>query len=328
MIVQTGSYLNNVGIVDIEFADGKITEKNAKLFTFEEAEALEEDEEVAEAIGKLEEENSAVTSVVVGKTKVKLEGEREVVRTGESNLGNLATDAMLDITGADVALTNGGGIRASIEPGEITMGDVLEVFPFGNYIVVKEIKGMDILNALEHGTKSYPEAAGSFPHVAGMSYKIDPSKEEGNRIVDLMIKGEPVDLNKTYNLATNDFMAIGGDGYEALAEGTLVGEYEALEEALIKYIEKLGEIDIEVEGRITALEEAPAEEPEVVAPEKPEEKPAPEVVEEQSYTVKSGDVLWKIAEQFKTTWEKLSEYNKLKNPHLIFPGQKILIPVK
>ena len=329
LLVQTGSYLNNIGIVDIEFADGKVAKKDAKLLTFDELEGLEEDKEIANAIAELDEENKSVTSVVVGKTKVKLEGEREVVRTGESNLGNLATDAMLDITGADVALTNGGGIRASIEPGEITMGDVLEVFPFGNYIVVKEIKGIDILNALEHGTKSYPEPAGGFPHVAGMTYKIDMSKEEGGRIVDLMIKGEPVDLNKTYNLATNDFMAIGGDGYDALKDGALVGEYEALEEALIKYIEKLGEIDIEVEGRITVVEEAPVEEPEVVAPEKSVEKPvAKPVAKEQSYTVKSGDVLWKIAEKFKITWERLAEYNKLKNPHLIFPGQKLLVPVK
>ncbi len=149
---------------------------------------------------------------------------------------------MLYITGADVALTNGGGIRASIKTGgDITKGDILEVFPpFGNYIVVKEVKGIDILNALEHGVDAYPEpAGGKFPHVAGMSYKIDPSKEAGNRIVDLKIKGEPVDLNKTYTLATNDFMAVGGDGYTMLGEGgELVGEFEGLDEALIKYIEK------------------------------------------------------------------------------------------
>ena len=318
LLVQTGSYLKNIGVVDIEFVDGKVTNKVAKLVNFEEAVALEEDEEISNTIEELQKKNEETTSVTVGKTKVDLIGEREVVRAGESNLGNLATDAMLDITGADVALTNGGGIRASIEAGDITKGDILEVFPFGNYIVVKEVKGIDIINALEHGVRDYPEPVGGFPHVAGMSYKIDPSKEAGNRIVDLKIKGEPVDLNKTYTLATNDFMAVGGDGYTMLGEGELVGEFEGLDEALIKYIEKIGEVEYEVEGRITTVE-TPVEETEVVAP-----TPAP--AEEKSYTVKAGDVLWKIAKKFGTTWQRLAEYNKLKNPHLIFPGQKILVP--
>jgi len=317
LLVQTGEHLKNIGVVDIEFVDGKIKNKTAKLVAFEEAVALGEDEEISKAIEELQKENEEVTSAIVGKTKVDLIGEREIVRAGESNLGNLATDAMLYITGADVALTNGGGIRASIKTGDITKGDILEVFPFGNYIVVKEVKGIDILNALEHGVDAYPEPAGKFPHVAGMSYKIDPSKEAGNRIVDLKIKGEPVDLNKTYTLATNDFMAVGGDGYTMLGEGELVGEFEGLDEALIKYIEKIGEIDYKVEGRITTVE-TPVKEPE-----KEVVVPAPK---EKEYTVKPGDVLWKIAKKFGTTWQKLAEYNKLKNPHLIFPGQKILIP--
>ncbi len=317
LLVQTGEHLKNIGVVDIEFVDGKIKNKTAKLVAFEEAVALGEDEEISKAIEELQKENEEVTSAIVGKTKVDLIGEREIVRAGESNLGNLATDAMLYITGADVALTNGGGIRASIKTGDITKGDILEVFPFGNYIVVKEVKGIDILNALEHGVDAYPEPAGKFPHVAGMSYKIDPSKEAGNRIVDLKIKGEPVDLNKTYTLATNDFMAVGGDGYTMLGEGELVGEFEGLDEALIKYIEKIGEIDYKVEGRITTVE-TPVKEPE-----KEVVVPAPK---EKEYTVKPGDVLWKIANKFGTTWQKLAEYNKLKNPHLIFPGQKILIP--
>lgn len=309
LIVQAHEHLKNIGIVDIKFADGKLNEKTAKLVTFEETKELAEDEDIAKTITELVQKNKEITSAVVGKTNVKLEGTREMVRAGETNLGNLATDAMLDITGADVALTNGGGIRASIEPGEITKGNILEVFPFGNYIVVKEVKGIDIINALEHGTESYPEPKGAFPHVAGMTYKIDLSKEVGNRIVDLIIKGEPVDLNKTYTLATNDFMAAGGDDYTMLADGELVGEFEGLDEALVKYIEKLGEVDYKVEGRITAIGEAPEPEPAI-----------------QTYIVKANDVLWKIAEKFNTTWEKLAEYNKLKNPHLIFPGQKILIP--
>ncbi|SDW18464.1 5'-nucleotidase C-terminal domain-containing protein [Tepidimicrobium xylanilyticum] len=316
LIVQTGEYLKNIGVVNVELADGKISKKEAKLMTFEDALALKEDEEISNKISELEEENNQVLSVTIGQSNVDLVGEREVVRAGESNLGNLATDAMLDITGADVALTNGGGIRASIPAGQISKGNILEVFPFGNYIVVLELTGEDIIKALEHGVDTYPEPAGKFPHVAGMTYKIDPSKEAGSRIVELLIDGKPVELNKTYTLATNDFLAVGGDGYTMFEDAPIVGEFEGLDEALIKYIEKIGVIDYQAEGRITTVEEVvaetPVEKPEVVA----------------TYVVKPGDVLWKIAKKFGLTWERLAEYNKLKNPHLIFPGQKILIPAQ
>lgn len=315
LLVQTGNYLENIGIVNIEFSDGEITKKEATLFTREEAEALEEDEKIKGIIDGLEEENKEVLSTVIGKTKVRLDGDREIVRTQESNFGNLMADAMLKITGADVALTNGGGIRAPIEAGEITKGHVLEAFPFGNYGVMMDIKGIDILNALEHGVTEYPESAGKFPQVAGMTFKIDPAGEVGNRVKDLVIRGEPVDLNKMYKLATNDFMAAGGDGYEDLAKGAIIAEFAAFDEMLAQYIEELGEVDISVEGRIKEVEKIE------------ETAPAP-VAKEETYIVKSGDVLWKIAEKFGLTWERLAEYNKLKNPHLIFPGQKILVPTK
>lgn len=328
LIVQTGEYLKNIGVVNVELADGKISKKEAKLMTFEDALALKEDEEISNKISELEEENNQVLSVTIGQSNVDLVGEREVVRAGESNLGNLATDAMLDITGADVALTNGGGIRASIPAGQISKGNILEVFPFGNYIVVLELTGEDIIKALEHGVDTYPEPAGKFPHVAGMTYKIDPSKEAGSRIVELLIDGKPVELNKTYTLATNDFLAVGGDGYTMFGDAPIVGEFEGLDEALIKYIEKIGVIDYQAEGRITTVEEAVAETPVEKPAETPDEKQVekPEVV--ATYVVKPGDVLWKIAKKFGLTWERLAEYNKLKNPHLIFPGQKILIPAQ
>lgn len=319
LIVQAGEHLKNIGLVDIEFVDGEIAKKEAKLISFEEALELEEDEEISKEIVRLEEENQKILSVAIGQSNVELVGEREVVRAGESNLGNLATDAMLDITGADVAMTNGGGIRASIPAGEITKGNVLEVFPFGNYIVVLELTGEEILNALEHGVDTYPELAGKFPHVAGMTYKIDPSKEAGNRIVELLVDGEPIELDKSYTLATNDFMAVGGDGYTMFEDAPIVGEFEGLDEALIKYIEKIGVVEYEVEGRITAIEEVPVEE--VV-------EETEEVGVADTYIVKVGDVLWKIAEKYGLTWERLAEFNKLQNPHLIFPNQKILIPAQ
>ena len=316
LIVHTGEYDKNLGVVKVEIKDGKILSKQASLFTKEEAAEIEEDSEIKGLIDEIDNKNEEITSVLVGKSKVKLDGERELVRAGETNLANIITDAMLKASGAEVAITNGGGIRASIEAGDIKMGDVIQVLPFGNYLVVKEVKGIDILNALEHGTSSYPETKGAYPQVAGMTFKLDPSKEAGKRVYDVKVGENPLDINKTYKLATNDFMAVGGDEYTMLAEGKVLAEYPALDEIVAEYIKGLGTIDQKAEGRITVIEEAPVVEPE-----------APKVeVKEETYVVKPGDVLWKIAEKFAKTWEELAEYNKMKNPHLIFPGQHIMIP--
>jgi len=332
LIVQTGEHLKNIGVVEVTFTNGKITDMNSKLVKFEEVKDLTPDESIVGMIKELRLKNQDILSQVIGKTNVRLVGEREIVRTQESNLGNLMTDALLDVTGADVAITNGGGIRASIEVGDISRQNVVDVFPFGNYGVKLEVTGKDIVEALEHGVTDYPAAAGKFPHVAGMTYKIDPSAEAGNRVYDVMIKGQPIDLNKTYTLATNDFMAIGGDAYTMFIGKKIIGEYSAFDEILADYIKKIGEVNAQVEGRIIAEErksEQPAEKPVETPIEKPVEQPVQKPVEQPKdtvYVVKPGDVLWKIARKFNTTWQRLAEYNKLKNPHLIFPGQKILIP--
>lgn len=332
LIVQAGDHLKNIGIVNVELTDGEITKKEATLFTKEEGMELEEDEEIKKVIESLDEEIKPIMDKVIGKTKVRLDGEREIVRTGESNLGNLLADSVIKHTKADAVILNGGDIRTTIEVGEITKGDILTMLPFGSYGVLLEIKGIDILNAIENGVSVYPDTFGGFPHVAGMTFTFDPSKEVGNRVDELIIQGEPVDLNKTYKLVTNNFLAEGGDKYDSLKNGTLVAEYEALEEILINYIQELGEVDIKTEGRIVAKERK--EEPELVVPDvKPDTKPDIKLeikpdVKEEIYVVNPGDVLWKIAEKFGKTWEELAKYNKLKNPHLIFPGQKILVPVK
>lgn len=175
---------------------------------------------------------------VVAKTEIKLDGNRDPgVRTQETNLGDLAGDALKWISGADVALTNGGGIRTTVETGDITYGELNSVFPFGNVVVTIEITGADLLAALEHGTKTAPAASGGFPQVAGMNYEIHTYLTE-NRIQNVTINGLPLDLKKTYTLATNDFTQVGGDGYTMLAKYDKTGEFGALDEALVKYIDQ------------------------------------------------------------------------------------------
>ena len=329
LIASAGEYAKYFGKVEVSFTAGKVVEKKASLVDFKALEETVADQEVGDLITAIKTEQDQALSEVIGKAAVKLEGAREKVRTGETNLGNLITNAMLEVSNADVALTNGGGIRASIEAGDISLKSVVTVLPFGNIVVTRTVKGADIKAALEHGLKAYPEANGGFPHVAGISFVIDASKPVGERASNVMVKGQPIDLEKEYLLATNDFMAAGGDGYTMLANKPVGNDFAALDEALIGYIRAEGTIEGVVEGRITVINEVPKVEevpvPVVPQEEKPVEKPA---VQTKSYEVKSGDVLWKIAKQFGTTWEKLQEMNSLKNPHMILPGQKLIVPAQ
>ena len=334
LIAQTGEHDKNLGYVDLEIKDGKVAEKTARLTKYADTAEVVDDEEVLKLFASVEEENSKITAVKVGNTPVLLDGERENARTKQTNLGSVVADAMLYKTGADLAITNGGGLRASIPAGEITKGQVITVLPFGNFIRMIEVKGSDVLAAMERGVSSYPETDGGFPQVAGMTYKFDASKPANDRITEILIDGEALDLDKTYKLATNDFMAIGGDEYTMFETAPLIGEFPGLDEATIEYLEIIeGNIPSDIRGVVMA-EPTPAEpevqpEPEVVVPVEPEVKHEPEIVvpvEPKVYVVKVNDVLWKIANKFGTTYKEISKFNNLKNPNLIYPGQKLLIP--
>lgn len=228
LLTQTGTQLKAIGKIGIDgdqFTASLITEPK-------------QDEMVKALIDEKKAEIQPALDKVVAKTDIKLDGNREPgVRTQETNLGDLAGDALKWISGADVALTNGGGIRTTIEPGDITYGEINSVFPFGNLVVTIEITGADLLAALDHGTKSAPAASGGFPQVAGMSYEVHTYLTE-NRVQNVTVNDVPLDLEKTYTLATNDFTQVGGDGYTMLAKYDKTGEFGALDEALVNYIDQ------------------------------------------------------------------------------------------
>jgi len=321
LLVQTGGYDSNVGVVDFTVTGGEVTAKSARLISPADAADVEEDPDVMSAIEAVKAENDLITSVVVGNTDVLLEGTRELVRTGETNLGNLITNAMLYETGAQIAITNGGGIRASIEPGEITVGDVITVLPFGNYIVTLDVTGADIIAALENGLTDYPDPKGAFPHVAGLTFTFDPTQPAYSRVVDVLVDGEPLDPAAVYSVATNDFMAAGGDEYTTLGASKQTGEFAALDEALISYIGVVDPATVQVEGRVSvAAEEEVTEEPTETVTETP--------AVSETYTVVSGDVLWKIAQKYGFTWQVIAEFNHMENPNLIYPGDEIQIPAQ
>lgn len=157
-------------------------------------------------------------AVRVGATSVELDALSHSVRTKETNIGNFIADAYRKAAEADVALVNGGSIRADLtySPGPLTMRDVLSMLPFNNPIVKVEVTGKLLADILEHGVARSAEdnEPGRFPQVSGMSFKFDTRKLPGQRVSDIMVGGKPLDEKKTYTLATSDFLVSrGGDGY-------------------------------------------------------------------------------------------------------------------
>ncbi|WP_160032364.1 5'-nucleotidase C-terminal domain-containing protein [Paenibacillus sp. An7] len=338
LIASAGEYTKYVGVVDLWVDGGDVVKKKASLIDEKEAAGIAPNEKVAALVDSITKEQAPILDEVVANISTDLEGSREKVRTGETNLGDLIADALRDVSGADVALTNGGGIRASIEKGEVTKGEVITVLPFGNQIVTLNVKGEDLIAALENGVKSYPEASGGFPQISGFTFKIDPSKEAGSRVHSVMVGGKAIDPNAVYSLATNDFTSIGGDEYDMFKKYSQAGMYGSLDEALITHLQKLGKGTVTTDGRISEgtvpviappAEEKPA--PVVpVTPEKPAKpsKPSKPVAEKPSvYVVKSGDTLYSISLKYNTTWQTLQQLNKLKNAHWIYPGQTLKLPV-
>jgi 5'-nucleotidase/UDP-sugar diphosphatase len=333
LIVQTKNYGENLGYVDIEVLNGEVTGISARLLPVADTADVVPDPDLAAYIESINPKNDPAFQVVVASTDVYLDGVRENVRTKETNLGNLSADAARTATGADVAFVNGGGIREDVPVGDITKGKIAAIFPFGNLIVVKKITGQDLKAMLEWSVSDYPAAKGAFLQVSGLEFSFDPAKEVGSKVVEVKVGGEPLDLTKEYTVAVNDFMADGGDGYEMLADYKVEALYGTYEEIVIDYLATNGTAGSEVSGRIkvleTVVEEPEPVEPEPVEPEPVEPEPVePEPAEEVIYIVVPGDVLWKIAEKYGFTYQELAEYNKIANPHLIFPEQAIKIPSK
>lgn len=179
--------------------------------------AIPDDPEFAPVVAKYKDLLDKL-SVQVGATSVELDALSKSVRTKETNIGNFIADAYRKAADADVALVNGGSIRADLtySPGVLTMRDVLSMLPFNNPIVKVEVSGKLLADILEHSVARSAEDSepGRFPQISGMSFKFDTRKLPGQRVSEIMVNGRPLDEKKAYTLATSDFLVSrGGDGY-------------------------------------------------------------------------------------------------------------------
>ncbi|MBU5305388.1 bifunctional metallophosphatase/5'-nucleotidase [Eubacterium callanderi] len=253
LIAQTGAYFSNAGIVKIFYEPDsrKIVNTVGRVISPADAEAYESNWEVSKIIEDIEARQKPVLDQVVGKTDVPLEGSAIKTYTEETNLGRVITSAYLETTGADIAFENCGGIRASIAAGDITKGSVIGVSPFGNYLVTKKITGADLKSILEkslemgaNNLKAYQEGkhewpangGGSYLQIGGMKVAYDPARSLDNRLVSVDIGGAPLDLDSTYTVVTNQFVASNASKYPELAVKPELNQYGASEEAVMRYI--------------------------------------------------------------------------------------------
>lgn len=270
ILTSTGTKLANIGCLTIT-ADGKLST------------ALINDDGMSDTIAEIKSGYEEIVNTVVASTKVELtvndpvSGER-MVRRQETNLGDLCADAYRAMSGADIAVVNGGGIRVSIPAGDITYGQIIAVHPFGNEMCVVEATGQQILDALEMGARNAPGECGGFLQVSGMSYEIDLNVEptvEVNadgmftgvsgeyRVKNVKVGDEPLDLTKTYTLASHNYMLkSAGDGMAMFQGCTLLQDSVMIDnQVLINYIvDVLGGVvgedyaDPYGQGRITVIE--------------------------------------------------------------------------
>ena len=261
-IVESSYDAHYVTLIDINI---DVTERNGRRnvtwwpqFRVVDTATVTPDPEVAAVVDAFERELSVEMDVALATTEVELDSRGATLRTRESVVGNLVADAMREKTDADAAIMNGGGIRSGIvypAGQKISRRDVLAELPFGNRVVVLELKGNDVRAALENGLSQLPTATGRFPQVSGLAIEYDPGAPAGSRITSLRIGGELIEPDRAYRIATNDFTARGSDGYAALTRGKLllpVADSPQLANEVMVYLRKLGVVRNGLEGRIVA----------------------------------------------------------------------------
>lgn len=256
LIVQTGEQAQNLGQVKIEVENHKVKTKSAKLISKTELQKMIEksDVEVLKVLNQVERNNEAIFNTEITHSDKKLSSERLLVRRRESELGNLVTDAFRWKTKADIAVINGGGLRADLPAGIIKYGDLLALFPFENVVQTVDINGAVIRAMLEHSVSAYPEELGGFLQVSGMTFSFDPNQPVGRRIKEVYVNGKLLNDKLIYTLATNDFLISGGDDYQMLKGAKIMNTFGTCEEILSDYLNTQGIKDIEL-GRIKITSE-------------------------------------------------------------------------
>lgn len=254
-VIENAYYLGEIGLIELDCtvaADGTVANVtcNSEAVQYEAAAAAyEPDAAAADALAQIIADESIVLEQVVGESPEELDGVWENLRIDETNLGQAVTAAYLLETGADVAFENAGGIRANIPAGEVTYGDIIGVSPYGNYIVTEDLTGAQLREVLETNleirdqcakamqsgkSEDWPASSGSYLQMGGLTVTYDPTAAEGARVLDVTIAGAPLEEDKVYKVAMNNFLST--SKYHApLNDAPVTGEYISCDQALMRY---------------------------------------------------------------------------------------------
>jgi len=283
-VTQAASYSKYLGEFLVTFDDAGVV-KEAKGDPLFLDNSIKADEAVLARIKELGAPIEELKNKEVSETSALIDGDRKSCRAVECSMGNLIADAMLDRTkdqGVTIAIQNGGGIRASIDAGVITMGEVLTVLPFQNTLATFQLTGKDLKDSIEAGLSEIEEGKGKFPQVAGLKYSFDKSvAPNGGRLKSLEVMDggawKPIDEAKTYTIATNNFVRAGGDGYKLFADNAQ-NAYDfgpSLEQVVADYLTANRPYTPKVDGRITEVAATVAASPAAPAAPAPAATPAP-----------------------------------------------------
>jgi len=258
LITKAGSDARYVVQVDLWFgSDGHLRERS---WSFREVSArIEPDPDVAKVVAAYAERLGRELDVVVGRTTTPLEARRAPLRTQETNLGDFVADAMRARLKTDVAMLNGGGIRSDrvVQPGPLTRRDVASLLPFGNVVVVLEVTGRQLREALEHGLAQRDREGGGFLQIGGIALTFDPSRAAGSRIVTAKVGDAPLDPERRYTAAVVEYLVRGGDGFTSFRDARVLTDAASgpiLADVLLEAITAAGTIAPVVDGRIHATQ--------------------------------------------------------------------------
>jgi 5'-nucleotidase / UDP-sugar diphosphatase len=299
-VTQAASYSKYLGEFQVIFDDNGVV-KEAKGDPIFLDKSIKPDETVLARVKELGGPIEELKLREVSESTDAIDGSRETCRAKECAMGNLIADAILERTkdqGVTIAIQNGGGIRASIDKGVVTMGEVLTVLPFQNTLATFQLTGADLRASLEGGLSEIEEGKGKFPQVAGLKYSFDKSvAPNGGRLksVEVMEGGAwaPLDDAKTYTIGTNNFVRAGGDGYKLFADNAK-NAYDygpSLEQVVADYLTANRPYTPKVDGRVTEVAATVAAAPaDAAKPAEPAAAPADAAAPIPELPAASGDI--------------------------------------
>ena len=302
-IVQAYKYGRALGKLSVELnEDGTVKDVVATVDkAYKTKSDIIPDAATVEVFASYEESVGPVLSEKVGVATAEFDHELPNVTA----LGLWTCEVMAEQAGTEIGLQNGGGLRRSLYAGDITMGDMYEIMPYDNQLVKMELPGKDLKVAIENGLLNPDVRDGSF---SGLKVVYDSTAEFGSRLVSItLLDGTPIEDDKLYTVATNDFILTGGDKYDFSNAQNVVDTFVPIRDVMVEAIKKTGSITPKAVDILT-------------------DKPAK--AEVSNYTVVSGDVLWKLARDYKTTIQVIVDLNEITDPNFILVGQELKLPVE